>query len=79
MGKKIIYIQDDGQVALLIPSPEVLETYPIEQVGIKDVPAGKRFGVFDDSELPFDVPQEAWIVNEDDLKDGVGGESNEFD
>ena len=78
MDKKIIYIQDNGQVALVIPAPQALEMFSIEQIGVKDVPAGKKFGIFKDSDLPFDVPQEAWVIDETDLTDGVGGESSVF-
>ena len=45
---------------------------------LRDVPAGKPFKIVQASELP-DAPQEAWVVDDADLNDGVGGESNEFD
>jgi hypothetical protein len=32
----------------------------------------------DASDLPTDIPQEAWTVDESELTDGIGGESNEF-
>jgi hypothetical protein len=47
-------------------------------IAIKDVPAGKPFKIINVSNLPLDTPQEAWVVNEADLTDGVGGESSEF-
>jgi hypothetical protein len=31
----------------------------------------------DSAELP-DAPMETWVVNEAELTDGVGGESNQF-
>ena len=74
----IIYIQDNGIPAVVSPTPECLETHSILEIAIKDVPAGKPFKIVDASELPTDVPQEAWVVDEADLTDGVGGESNEF-
>jgi len=46
---------------------------------MRDVPAGKPFKIIDAKDLPQDAPQDAWQVNESDLTDGVGGESNEFD
>ncbi len=79
MPKVIIYNQDDGIPAVVIPAPEVLTTHSIMEIAIKDVPAGKPFKIIDDNELPKDVLQEAWVVDDLDLTDGVGGESNEFD
>ena len=76
--KAIIYNQDNGQVACFAPNPELLKHYTIEQCAIKDVPAGKPFAIVDASELPQDIPQEAWAVDDADLTDGIGGESNEF-
>ena len=74
----IIYQNDQGGVAVIIPTPEALEQHGIQAIAIKDVPAGKPFKLVDASELPADVPQEAWVVDDADLTDGVGGESNEF-
>jgi len=73
----ILYIQDNGTPAVITPSPSALEQYGIEAIALKDVPAGKPFRIIDASELP-DAPQEAWIIDEAELTDGVGGESNQF-
>lgn len=62
---------------MIIPTPEALTTHNIMEIAIKDVPAGKPFKIIDASELP-DEPQESWDVDESDLTDGVGGESDEF-
>lgn len=78
MSQLVIYNQDDGIPAVLIPTPEALEQHSILEIAIKDVPAGKPFKIIDDSMLPQDEPQEAWVVNDADLTDGVGGESSEF-
>lgn len=74
----IIYNQDNGIPAVVMPTPECLATHGIMAIAIKDVPAGKPFKIVDTADLPTDVPQEAWTVDEADLTDGVGGESNEF-
>jgi hypothetical protein len=74
---RIIYSQDNGVVAVIIPTPEALEQHSIQAIAIKDVPAGKPFKIVDVSALP-DAPQEAWTVADADLTDGIGGESNEF-
>lgn len=78
MTQCIIYKQDNGVPALVVPAPECLETYDIMAIAVKDVPAGKPFKIVDVSDLPLATPQEAWVVNDADLTDGVGGESNEF-
>ena len=78
MTQVIIYNQDNGIPAVMMPTQEALDNYGIMAIAVKDVPAGKPFKIVDASELP-DAPQEAWIVDDADLTDGIGGESNEFD
>ena len=73
----IIYNQDNGIPAVMTPTPECLQTHSIYEIAVKDVPAGKRFKIVDVADLP-DAPQEAWVVDEADLTDGIGGDSNEF-
>ena len=73
----IIYNQDNGIPAILVPTQEALQQHGIMAIAIKDVPAGKPFKIIDASELP-DAPQGAWEVDNADLTDGVGGESNTF-
>jgi hypothetical protein len=76
---RIIYNQDNGVVAVIIPSPEALEQHSIQAIAIKDVPAGKPYKIVDASEVPSDrSARDAWTVDEADLTDGIGGESNEF-
>ena len=40
MNSRIIYPTDNGGVAIIIPTPEALETMTIEEIAAKDVPAG---------------------------------------
>jgi hypothetical protein len=48
-------------------------------IAIKDVPAGKPFKIVDAADIPSDRSErDAWTVDEADLTDGIGGESNEF-
>jgi hypothetical protein len=77
MAKVIIYNQNNGIPAVVIPTPEALSQYDIMAIAVKDVPSGKRFVIVDEADLP-DAPQETWTVDEADLTDGIGGESNEF-
>lgn len=74
----IIYNQDNGIPAVVIPTPEALKQHGIQAIAIKDVPAGKPFKIIDADQLPQDVPQEAWRIDDALLTDGVGGVSNEF-
>ena len=78
MNQVIIYNQNNGIPAVMTPTPECLQTYSIYEIAVKDVPAGKPFKIVDASDLPQDAPQEAWVVDDADLTDGIGGESNEF-
>ena len=76
---RIIYNQDNGVVAVIIPTPEALEQHSIQAIAIKDVPAGKPFKIVDAADIPADRSQrDAWTVDEAELTDGIGGESNEF-
>jgi hypothetical protein len=79
MTKRIIYQNDEGGVAIIIPTPECLLNHTIEEIAVKDVPAGKPFKIVDVSDIPSDRTfRGAWTVDEEDLTDGVGSESNEF-
>ncbi|MGY5579732.1 hypothetical protein ACXHQN_01135 [Vibrio cincinnatiensis] len=76
--KVVIYKQDDGTISVLSATPEYLERYSIDDIAVKDVPPGKPFKIVDESDLPSDVPQEFWDVEDKDLNDGIGGLGYEF-
>ena len=79
MTQKIIYPRIDGGIAILTPAPECLESHTIEEIAAKDVPAGKPYKIVSVDDIPSDRTfRNAWTVNEADLTDGVGAESNEF-
>ena len=75
---KIIYKQDDGIVAVIIPilTETNLATgnpYTIDEIAAKDVPTGYKYKKLDDSDVPTDRSfRNAWTVDESDLTDGVG-------
>jgi hypothetical protein len=52
MDKRIIYSNDDGSVAIIVPSPDC--GFTIEQIAAKDVPAGKAYKIVDVSVIPQD-------------------------
>lgn len=79
MTKRIIYQNDEGGVAVIIPAPECLVDRTIEEIALKDVPAGKPFKIVDTEDVPSDRTfRAAWEVDEATLTDGVGAESSEF-
>ena len=77
MTQVIIFNQDNGIPAVVMPTQEALDAHGIMAIAIKDVPAGKPFKIIDASEMPTES-QETWTVDEADLTDGIGGESNGF-
>lgn len=77
---RIIYKTDENKVAVIIPTPEALVKYGIKAIAKKDVPFGRPYKIVDALEIPVDrTERDFWTVDEADLTDGFGGESNEFD
>ena len=67
MDKRIIYTQDNGTVAIVIPSDECGLT--VEQIAAKDVPAGKEYKIVDVSEIPSDrTYRNAWELKDDKIE-----------
>lgn len=63
MNKRIIYPNDEGGVAIIVPAPECGLT--IEEIAAKDVPAGKPYKIIDVSEVPSDRTfRNAWEYSE---------------
>ncbi len=59
MNSRIIYPTDDGGVAVIIPAAECGLT--IEEIAVKDVPAGKPFKIVDVADIPEDrLFRNAW-------------------
>jgi hypothetical protein len=76
---RIIYNQDNGVVAIIIPTPEALEQHGIQAIAIKDVPAGKPFKIVDAADIPSDRTfRSAWTMPVEELTDGVGNDTNEL-
>lgn len=62
MDKRVIYPQDNGVLAIIIPTAEYLEDHTIEELAAKDVPAGKPYRIVDASEIPTDRTfRDAWV------------------
>jgi hypothetical protein len=76
---RIIYKNNEGGVSVIIPTQETLDAHGLEAIAIKDVPAGRKFKLVDAADIPSDRSErDAWTVDEADLTDGIGGESNVF-
>ena len=59
MNQRIIYQNDDGGVAVIVPAAECGLT--IEEIAAKDVPAGKPYKIVDVADIPTDrVFRSAW-------------------
>ncbi len=73
MNQRIIYQNDDGGVAVIIPAPDCGLT--IEQIAAKDVPTGRPYRIVEAADIPADRSQRAaWAVDAADLTDGVGAD-----
>ena len=61
--KRIIYTQDNGSVAIVIPADNCELT--VEQIRDKDVPSGKTSYIVDKSVVPTDRSfRDAWTYTE---------------
>lgn len=79
MTQAIIYKQNNGVLAVIIPAPEALERYGIDAIALKDVPEGKPFKIIAASDLPQDKSlRHLWTADDADLDDGVGAEWDVF-
>lgn len=74
MEKLIIYKNDSGGLAVVIPAKEALDLYGLEWIAKKDVPNGKPFKIINASDLPVDRASRVVLANDDSIfTDGVGG------
>ena len=51
---RIIYPNDDGGVSIIVPTESALATMTIEDIALKDVPAGKPFKIVAIEDIPSD-------------------------
>jgi hypothetical protein len=76
---RVIYPNDKGGMAVIIPSDNALKSHTIEEIAQKDVPNGKPYKIVSVSDLPSDREfRSAWEVDESLLTDGVGSEHHMF-
>ena len=61
--KRIVYIQDNGIVAIVVPSDDCGLT--VEEIQAKDVPDGKTSYIIDATDVPSDRSfRNAWTFTE---------------
>ena len=76
--KVIIFKNDDGGISVIHPTTDALAVYGIDAIAQKDVPSGKPYKIIDSADLPERESRNQWDVDEADLTDGIGSDSNEF-
>jgi len=60
--KRVLYPNDDGGVAVLIPSPNC--DLSLDEIITKDVPKGKPYLVVDVDDIPTDREfRDAWVAD----------------
>lgn len=70
MDKRIIYQNENGGVAIIVPCDCGLT---IEEIAAKDVPTGAPYKIVDVSDIPTDRQwRNEWTVDVADLTDGEG-------
>ena len=75
---RILFTGEDGIVSVMIPvlkdiNPATGKVWTVEEIAERDVPTGKKYKIVEDSDIPTDGSfRDAWIVDEENLTDGVG-------
>jgi hypothetical protein len=60
--KKIVFLQDNGNLALIFPAPEC--GLSIEEIARKDVPSGVAYRIINDTDIPSDHEYfNAWTID----------------
>lgn len=76
---RIVYKNDDSSIAVIIPTPEAVNRFGIEKIAEKDVPSGLPYKIISKDDIPADrTDRNLWTIDDSELTDGIGGESNEF-
>tara|TARA_B100002019_G_C21139638_1_gene532521 strand:- start:119 stop:316 length:198 start_codon:yes stop_codon:yes gene_type:complete len=58
-NKRILYQTEEGGVAVIVPSDN--SSLTVEEIAVKDVPAGRPYKIVDVSEVPSDRTfRDAW-------------------
>jgi hypothetical protein len=77
---RILYMAEDGILAVIVPSFECLKTRTIQEIADKDVPDGLPYKIVHVSDIPSERDfRAAWEIDQEELTDGIGCPTNEFD
>lgn len=77
---KIIYKNKDNSISIITPTQEALDLYGIDAIAKKDVPYNLPYKIVEDDIIPTDREfRNAWVIDNSELSDGVGGELNTFE
>lgn len=75
----IIYKDADGSICVCNPNHSLAAVVGYDAIAQKDVPAGCKYKIVDESEILADRSlQHLWRVPDESLDDGVGAQSSEF-
>lgn len=77
MTKVIIYPQENGSIAVIQPAQDAINLIGLEEIARKDVPAGVKYKIIDESDLPEDDEFfDAWEADFSDSESlGIGSEA----
>ena len=77
---RIIYKTDKGDLAVIIPTDEALQSHTIEEIAAKDVPSGKAYKIVSVDDIPTDRTfRGAWTIADSELTDGTGADRSTFE
>lgn len=68
----IIFKNEENQICVAGFPQELLATMTVHEIAQRTVPTGKPYKICDHTELPQDIPQEYWEIDDAELNDGVG-------
>lgn len=70
---RIIFENQDKSIGILIPTQQALDTYGIDAIAKKDVPAGLPYWIVEDSEIPTNrEDRDSWVMDTDIEPHGYG-------
>lgn len=71
--KAIVYLQENGRVAIVYPTDQGISLLGVSGVARKDVPAGVPFKIINVDDIPKDRGErEKWRTPLIEMADGVG-------
>jgi hypothetical protein len=72
MDQRILYLNDDGSVSIIVPSERFVAEHGIDALAAKDVPAGKPYKIVSVDDVPADRTFRAAWEADIDAPDGYG-------